>query len=228
MALDMFHHNEISRAVRLICQSAVALTADTDGSDTVNVGSNQLFEVGQVVELLDEDSAAEEHTVAEKLGLTQLGFESLVVGEYTVAKGAIVRIVPPRLASLRWVGQGRPEGIPEPRARQLPCIVVETGRLEQPITEGTNKSFRQDYHYRVHYIRHSGQGEQDEFQALEEAGKLFNLLMQDTYLGGTCWHSQVTRVETRPEEERDLRARGLEVRVIALDLVARRAEVWDP
>jgi len=140
----------------------------------------------------------------------------------------MVRMKPPRLSGLQWVVEGRPEVVPASEGRQFPGIVVELRQMEQPVKEGTNKSYRQQYHYRIYYLHPVEQGEENEAAVAEETGKLFNLLMQDTYLGGTCWYSQVVRVDNRPAEEEQLRRRGVNVRVTAIDLVATRAEMWCP
>lgn len=227
-ALDMFHADEIAQAVRLICQGAVALTEDAHETDTVKVGSNQLFAVGQQVWVCDEQTPGELHTISGKSGLTGVELEAEVLGEFAVARGAMMRLATSPGPVVRHVTRGKPAAIPQPNALQVPCVVVESDGMEQPVAEGTNRSFRQDYTLRVHYIRRSGQGEDDERQTVTEAGKLFNLLMQDTYLGGSCWHSQVTRVEIRGGEEAELRSRGADVRVVSLELLARRAEMWMP
>ncbi len=44
---NMLHYNEIARALRLLCQSAVALAEDTDGTNQISVGSNKLFSLGE-------------------------------------------------------------------------------------------------------------------------------------------------------------------------------------
>ena len=63
-------------------------------------------------------------------------------------------------------------------------------------------------------------------ETLQGAGELFNLLMSDTYLGGTCWHSQVTAVNPEPAVQERLREMERPLRVVELQLVAKRAEVW--
>jgi len=105
---NLLHYNEIARAVRLLCQGAVALTEDTNGADTVTVGSNKLFSINDEVELADDDTPAEEYEVIAKVGLTSVQLDAQVAGEFTVAKNAVLRLAAPLLPGLKWVGQGRP------------------------------------------------------------------------------------------------------------------------
>ena len=60
--------------------------------------------------------------------------------------------------------------------------------------------------------------------ALDDAAALFNLLMKDVYLGGTCWYSQVTGVDPNDPFGERLRGRGLPLTVVRLDVIARRRE----
>jgi len=222
--VDLFHHNEIARAVRLLCQSSVALTQDTDGTDTVWVGSNELFAVNDTVELLDDDTSAEQHQVAAKVGLTKVQLDEVVTGTFTVANNAALRLAPAVLPDLKWVGQGSPEIMPQPPDVQFPAIVVQPATLEQPIGDGTNRSFRQDYHYLIYYLCRPAIGDPSNPPMLEESGKLFNLLMQDMYLGGSCWYSQVIRLEPAPKVQQQFLRRDIPVSVVELELVARRLE----
>ena len=226
MALDMFHANEVAKALRLLCQSAVALTADCNGSDTVTVGSNQLFGVGDSVALVDDDSAAETRTVQGKTGLTTITLNSAVSGNFEVAENARIALATPRLADLKFVLQGPPEMLPEPRGDQFPFIIVRPGEMSQPPEDGTNKSFDQTYELSVYHVRKYEPGEQPSVAALDDAATLFNLLMEDTYLGGTAWYSQVTKVDPNDPFGERLRGRGLPLTVVRLDLIARRREAW--
>ncbi len=102
----MFHHNEIARAIRLLCQSAVSLKGDTSAGGDVSVGSNELFEVGDAVVL--RDSASQEaHTIVGKTGLSivQLSGD---VGAFQVDRGARLQLATPRLDEVAWVG-GNPQ-----------------------------------------------------------------------------------------------------------------------
>ena len=222
--VDLFHHNEIARAVRLLCQSSVALTQDTDGTDTVWVGSNELFAVNDQVALVDDDSELAEYEVVAKVGLTKVQLNEQVSGSFTVAKNAVLRLSPPALADLKWVGQGSPEIMPQPPEAQLPAIVVQPATLDQPLAEGTNKGFRQDYHYLIYYLCSPAPGDPTSPEILAEAGKLFNLLMQDMYLGGSCWYSQVVRLEPTPAVQQQFRRQVVPVSVVELELIARRLE----
>lgn len=221
---NLLHYNEIARAIRLLCQSAVALSADTDGTDKLSVGSNELFEVGDQIELIDDDTPAEAHEVIAKTGLTGIQLNSTVAGEFTVANNALLRLASPLLADLKWVGQGRPLLMPQPANLQLPCIVVEPAVLEQPLSEGTNRSVRQDYHYRIYYLQRPAPGEKGNENLLAEAGKLFNLLNCDIYLGGSCWYAQVIRVDPTCPIQQDFADRGIELNVVEMELIARRLE----
>lgn len=222
--VDLFHHNEIARAVRLLCQSCVALTQDSDGTDTVWVGSNELFSVNDMVEVVDDDSTAEEHQVADKVGLSEVQLDAAVTGNFTVANNAVLRLSSPLLSDLKWVGQGSPEIMPQPPDVQFPAIIVQPATLDQPFGDGTNRSFRQDYHYLIYYLYRPAGGDPSNPQTLQEAGKLFNLLMGDMYLGGSCWYSQVIRLEPTPQVQEWFRQRDIALSVVELELVARRLE----
>lgn len=223
--VDLFHHNEIARAVRLLCQSSVALAQDTDGTDTVWVGSNELFSVNDQVTLVDDDSEPQQYQVVAKVGLTQVQLNQNVSGTFTVAQNAVLRLSPPVLADLKWVGQGSPAIMPQPAEAYLPAIVVQPATLQQPLAEGTNKGIRQDYHYLIYYLCRPSPGDPSSPATLEEAGNLFNLLMQDMYLGGSCWYSHVVRLEPDPKVQDQFRRQDIPVSVVELELIARRLEV---
>ena len=106
--------------------------------------------------------------------------------------------------------------------------MVEPRRLVQPMNGGTNRAVTQTHWNSVYYVRHRVDGEEQEAELLGEVRALFNLLMSDPYLGGTCWHSQVSNVDYAPEVERELQGRGAAVRVVRLDVVARRSESASP
>lgn len=226
MGLDMYHHNEIARALRMLVQGASALTADADGSDLVNIEASPLFEVGTAVRLVDDNGVTEDHTVAERLSGYQVRLEAPVAGAFTVAAGARLQIATGAGAGLKWVAQGRPELMPRAQVMQLPAVVVEPVSLEQPPQAGTNRTYQQDYTFHVYYIRKIAEGEQASVELQDELADLFNLVMADPYLGETCWHAQVTGVQMRPPEEEKLRAVAPGVQAVRMEVVAWRSEVW--
>lgn len=227
MAAQMFHANEIARAIRLLCQGATALTADVSGGDAVSVGSNELFEVGQEVRL--RDSAGEEPGTVEALvGLTTVVLEDAISGEYQVARGARLERMDGALPAVQWVGQGSPELMPRSPLQQYPCVLVMPTEMRQPLNEGSNRTFQQDYEFAVYYVREHEAGERANIEVLERTAELFEVLMADPYLGGTCWHSQVTRVDPDPPVQERLREEERPLRVVELTLAARRAAVWQP
>jgi len=226
MALEMFHANEIATAIRLLCQSAVLLTADCNGSDTVTVGSNELFSVGDSVTLTDDEGVPETRSVQDKTGLCTIVLDSAVAGNFRVDKNARIALTTPRLPDLKFVLQGAPEILPEPRGNKFPFIIVRPGEMVQQPGDGTNRNFDQTYTFSLYYVRRYERGEQPSHAALSDAATLFSLLMEDTYLGGTAWYSQVTVVEPNDRFGEQLRSRGLPLTVVRLDLIARRREAW--
>jgi len=222
---QMLHYNEICAALRGLVQSGVALTENAGGSDLVSVGSNRLFSPGRGVALTDDEGHREEHTVSEVVGLTQVRLDAPVSGEFLVENGAALRLNPPALADLKWIGQGLPEIMPQPPATHLPCLIVQPGRMEQPLAAGTNRAYQQDYRVRLCYLERPAAGEASGVEVLEKAGTLFDLLMADPYLGGAAWQMQVVAVEPQPQEVRRLREAGLEVIGVAIEVLARRLEM---
>lgn len=224
MGVDMFHHAKIMDAICGICSGWVRLGEDAGGSEVVRVGSNRLFRAGEAVEIIDDQTGPESHTVAEVVGLTEVVLEAAVEGSYLVSRQA--RLVRKSGAGpeLAWVGRGRPDVGPHPVVTSFPCVVVEPARLEQPLQGGTNRAVAQEYFTHVHYVRRRVGGEEGDSELLEEVRGLFNLLMTDPYLGGTCWHSQVTQVQYAPQAEAALRERGAPVRAVLLEVLARRIE----
>lgn len=225
MAVDMFHYNEIARAIRLVCQGAVALAADLSESATITVGSNELFAAGQEVRL--RDSAGEETaTVQQTIGLTTVVLDAAVSGEYLVSRGARLERAESGAPELQWVGQGSPELMPRSPAERYPCVLVKPNLMRQPLNEGSNRTFQQDYHFDVYYVERYAEGQQANIEALERAGAIFNLIMEDPYLGGTCWHSQVVEVDPEPVVQERLREAEMPLRVVRMDVLARRAAVF--
>ena len=224
MGVEMFHHVEIMDAICGICSGWVKLAEDAGGSDVVRVGSNRLFRAGDAVEIVDDETVPESHTIAQLAGLTDIVLEAAVAGSYQVSRQArLVRktVSGPELA---WVGRGRPDVGPQPVVTSFPCVVVEPARLEQALQGGTNRAVAQDYWTHVHYVRRRVGGEEGDAKLLEEVRALFNLLMADPYLGGTCWHSQVTQVQYAPRVEAALQERGAPARAVLLEVIARRIE----
>ena len=218
---NFLHYNEIARAIRLLCQSSVLLSQDTTGTDQISVGSNRLFSVGDQVELIDDDTPAESYEVSELVGLTIIRLTTTIAGQFTVAKNAVIRLAEPVLDNLHWVGQGRPLVMPQPAELEVPAIVVEPTILDQPMGEGTNKSVRQDYHFRIYYLERPAAGSRRNEAFLERVSKLFSLLTCDIYLGGTCWYAQIIRLDPDPPVQQHLAEQGLNVDVAEIELLAR-------
>ena len=218
------HYNEICAALRRVVQSSAALAADPQ-SDLLTVGSNRIFQVGATVVLIDNLGRREEHTVRELIGLRQVRLDRPVQGEFSLANGAELRQEPEALAGLQWVGQGQPELMPQPPENMLPCVIVQPGACEQPLTEGTNRGYQQNYHCQVYYLRRAQPGETASVELMDQAARLFRLLMSDPYLGGSAWYAQVVRVEPEPASVRRMRDGGFPVVGVALEVVAQRLEV---
>lgn len=221
---SMHHHGEILDALCDICSGLARLTSDSDGTSTVTVGSNRLFRVGDAVEVVSDGAAGQSNVVAGLVGLTSLVLDDPVEAGYSVADQARVRLVDARVPELAWVGRGSPVLPPQPSASGFPCVVVEPCRLEQALTGGTNRSVTQDYWTSVHYLRRRHQGEDEEREVLKQVALLFDLLMADPYVGGTCWHSQVRLVEHSPGSDAELGRSDLSVRAVRIDVLGRRCE----
>jgi len=222
---NFLHYNEIARAIRLLCQSSVLLSEDTDGIDQISVGSNRLFSIGDQVELVDDDTTAESHEVSGLSGLTNIQLDSVVSGQFTVANNAVIRLAQPVLDDLHWVGQGRPLVMPQPAELEVPAIVVEPAILDQPMGEGTNRSARQDYHFRIYYLERPAAGSRRNEAFLDRVGELFSLLTRDIYLGGTCWYAQIIRLDPDPPVQQHLAEQGLSVDVAEIELLARCLQI---
>ncbi|NLO75090.1 MAG: hypothetical protein GX100_13420 [candidate division WS1 bacterium] len=218
------HHNEICAALRHIVQGLAPLTADPEG-DLLTVGSNRLFHLGETVTLVNTQGDEEEHSIVELPGLTQIRLDSPVRGDFRVAAGGRLRSEEGGLEDLQWVGQGLPEIMPQPPENMLPCIIVQPGRLEQPLSEGTNRGYQQNYHCRIHYLHPARAGEAASQELLEQAARLFRRLMSDPYVGGTAWYAQVVRLEPEPESVRRMRDKGFPVVGVEVEMVAQRLEV---
>jgi len=222
---NLLHYNEIARAIRLLCQSSVLLSEDTEGTNQISVGSNRLFSIGDQVELIDDDTPAEAYQISGLVGLTIIQLDSTVSGQFTVANNAMVRLAEPVLDNLHWVGQGQPLVMPQPPALELPAIVVEPAILDQPMGEGTNKSVRQDYHFRIYYLERPTAGSRRNEAFLERVSELFSLLTRDIYLGGTCWYAQIIRLDPDPSVQQHLAQQGLSVDVAEIELIARWLQI---
>jgi hypothetical protein len=107
----------------------------------------------------------------------------------------------------------------------LPCVIVQPGPCEQPLTEGTNRGYQQNYHCLVYYLRRAQPGEAASVELMEQAARLFHLLMSDPYLGGSAWYAQVVRVEPEPASVRRLRDGGFPVVGVEMEVVAQRLEI---
>ena len=221
---NLLHYNEIARAIRLLCQSSVLLSEDTEGTNQISVGSNRLFSVGDQVELVDDDTPAETYEVSGRPGLTIIQLTTTIAGQFTVANNAMVRLAEPVLDDLHWVGQGRPLVMPQPAALEVPAIVVEPAILDQPMGEGTNRSVRQDYHFRIYYLERPAAGSRRNEAFLDRVSELFSLLTRDIYLGGTCWYAQIIRLDPDPSVQQHLAEQGLNVDVAEIELLAWRLQ----
>lgn len=219
------HYREIARALRLVCQSAAALSEDSDGTTTVHVGSNCQFSTGDAVRLVSSDGTVEEHVVAQPIGLTQVQLEEAVEGAFTVDAQARLELCEGVGPQVQWIALGSPTGLPEPTTLQLPAIMIEPGPLKQPNDEGSNRSYQQEYSFDVYYIDRRESGVEAEMNAIDEASGVFAAIMADPYLGGTCYHSQVMEFDPSPSAEQQLRDRSIPLRLVRLEVLARRAEV---
>lgn len=223
MGTTAYHHREIVDALCLLCRGAVALTEDVAGSDVIRVGSNRLFDIGAQVVVRDDDGSHEARRVVGRSGLHEVTLDEALTGSYAVASGGQLALTGDGLPELRWVGGGRPVQSLRPNGANYPCAVVDPVRLDQPAKDGTNRSYLQDYLTSVYYVGPL-RAEPGGADPPADAGRLFDLLMADPYLGGCCWYGQVVAVECRPEEEAELRRAGLQVSVIRYDVLARRSE----
>jgi hypothetical protein len=220
-----FHHGEILDAVSLLCTGAVSLTADAAQTNVVHVGSNRLFAAGDRVRVSDREGATAEAVVASTTGLSEVVLGAPVTGPFLVSSGACVRRTSGSVPQLEWVSKGVLETGVRPPAPRYPCAVVRPTVLRQPRGEGTNRALTQDYLTSVYYVRAQSQGEDEEAGFLAQVGLLFDVLMADPYLGGTCWYSQVVEVDYATAEECQYRSAGNQLRVARLDLVSRRSEL---
>lgn len=225
MAVDMYHHNAIAEALRRTVRGVAPLVGAVSGGQTVEVLCGRMFRAGQKVKLVDEAGLSEAHVVAEVVG-DEVRLVDEIEHAFTVENGAQLQIDEGVAAGLKWVAQGRPELAPTPRWGQLPAVVIEPGTMAQPENAGTNRTYQQEYRFRVYYLRRAAEGEEANVELLGEVEGLFNLIMSDPYLGGTCWHAQVTGVDTRPSEEEELRKKVAGLSVVRLDVLAERSEVW--
>ena len=223
MAVDLYY-NEIARAIRRSLQDGRLLTADAGAVDTVCASSVGIA-AGDVVEIGDDRGESERSTVSAVPDVGTLQLVAPLSGDYSVSRNAMLRPVRVGEPDLKWIGQGPVELMPEPRLANLPCAIVCGGMIEQPTAGGTNRSYTQEYSFHVHYVQRLDADETGDTKLMDEAAVVFRRLMADTYLGGTCWYSQVVRVDPQPRSEGALRERGMPVRAVEIVLVARRAEV---
>ncbi|MHB8996916.1 MAG: hypothetical protein ACYC63_16860 [Armatimonadota bacterium] len=224
MAVDMYHHNAIAEALRRTVRGIAPLVAEVSEGTSVEVLCGRMFASGMRVKLIDEAGQSESHVVAEVVG-DEVRLVEEIEHEFTTAAGARLQLNEGVPAALKWVAQGRPELAPTPRWGQLPAIIIEPGTMSQPENAGSNRTYQQEYRFKVYYARQAAEGEQAQVEMLGEVGEIFNLIMSDPYLGGTCWHAQVTGVDTRPREEEELRGKAA-VSVARIEVLAERSEVW--
>ncbi len=229
MRSEMLHVNEVAEAVRLLCQGAVLLTADLENSSTAMMGSNQLFASGDSVELLDDETGPVATAVAGRNGLERLELEDVIAGPLLVSRKGRVRLADPPLGDVRLVAQGGLDFLATPWGSKLPCVIVQPVSVDQQPGEGTNRSFEQEHRLSVFYVRPQHAGEQGSEALIEEVERLFNLLMADSYLGGSAWCSQVIGVTLESDRLARWREQAAErVDIAQIDLVAKRLEAWEP
>jgi hypothetical protein len=226
MAVDMYHQNEIARALRMVVQGASGLTAATDGSDRVHVTSTRLFAPGVAVRLVDDGGQLESHQVAERISGTEVRLWTEVAGSFGPEQGAVLQLAEGAGAELRWVAIGQPWLMPPPHSLQLPAAVVCPVRMNQPANTGTNRMYQQEYLLDVYYLRQSGEGESADEVLGEKVASIFNLVMGDPYLSETCWHAQVTEVEMQGRVAEELRAKSPGLQVARIGVLAKRSELW--
>jgi hypothetical protein len=225
---EILHLNEIAEAVRLLCQGTVRLTADLEESDLATVGSNQLFTAGDAVELLDDVTAPVAAQVDGRSGLEGVRLAEAMAGPLLVSRRARMRLAEPPLDGVRLVAQGGLDFLTTPWVVKLPGIIVQPVSVEQEPGEGTNRSFDQEHRLSVFYVRPQHGGERGSEALVGEVEALCNLLMADSYLGGTAWNSQVTRVVLESERLAEWRDRAAErVDIAQVDVVAHRLEPWE-
>lgn len=221
----MFQFSAVAEAVADLCRGAARLRNDTDGTDLVSLGSNRIFAVGDQVEVSDCFGQRELRTVVATSGLHSVRLDGPISGMYLVGNRASVRLVGDVVPALAWVNRGVPELLPELTAARFPCAIVAPRQLVQSDENATNRAVSQDYTVDVYYIRARRGAEAEETALLEEVGKLFNIIMSDPYLGGTCWHSRVDTVAHDREIEQELRERGTAVRCMRLAVRGRALAV---
>jgi hypothetical protein len=221
----MFHHGQILDAICLLCAGAVSLSSDATQTDVLHVGSNRLFGAGDQIEVADSQTAGVTRAVSETVGLDQVVLDVPVDGPYLAERGASVRRVSAALPALAWIGKGLPGTAVQPPVPRYPCAVARPTAMTQPRGEGTNRALTQDYITALYYLRAQSQGEDEESAFMSEVALLFDVLMSDPYLGGSCWYSQVVGVDYSTEEERQSRGAGSQLRVARFDIIARRSEL---
>jgi hypothetical protein len=227
MIVQMLHQNEIAQALRQIVQASSPLGQDAGGSDQVQIVPSRLIDSpGQTIRLREGNRTSDLYSIVEVNGAGNLQLDREVEDVWRTAQGARVQLAGGLSEQLHWVAQGRPELMPGPRCAQLPAIVIEPTLMRQPDNSGTNRSYLQEYFLQVYLLRRIGEGEEANHELTSEVEQLFNLLMSDPTLQDTCWHAQVTEVDTRPSVEAGLKARHPEVQVVRLEVRARRSEVW--
>lgn len=222
----MFYQKELATALQHLLQGVSLLTADAGGSTEVHVGSTRLFAPGCAVVLQNRSGECETHTVDQRCGEHIIVLMEPVSGNFTVEDGSVVCLAEPVVANLQWVLVGQPKLMPHPRTLQLPGIVIEPGAMQQPPDRGTNRTYQQEYVFHVFLLQRSKEGENPEEALMEATARIFNRVMDDPYLQGLAWHSQVTSVNPRPPEEKSLRENCPEVHVVRIDVLTRVSALW--
>lgn len=236
--LDMFNSAAITEAVRLLVQSRAKLAADCAASDTVQVGSTELFREGPgrpaypitglsiAATLQDEESEPEPVTISEISSLTTLRLASPCSGTYNVSRAASVGLAEPRLSlgSEAAVSDGRPEAIIDPATSALPAVAVFERKGEMSC-DGGNRVYRQRRVVDVYYVRRRRVGEEAGVEQKQAVQALVNLLMEDMYLGGTCSDCWVSGWDFQPQQQEGYDWAALDVSLVELTVEAWR--VWD-
>ncbi|MFQ5810250.1 MAG: hypothetical protein ACE5JM_11580 [Armatimonadota bacterium] len=236
--LDMFDSAAITEAVRLLAQSRVKLAADCAATDTVQVGSTELFREGPgrpaypitglsiAATLQDGASGPEAVTIAEVSSLDTLRLSAPCIGTYRTANGASIGLAQGRLTlgSEAAVSEGRPEAIIDPATSALPAVAVFERKGEMS-SDGGNRVYRQRRVIDVYYIRRRQAGEETGVEQKQAVQALVNLLMEDMYLGGTCADAWVSGWDFEPQQREGYEWAAIDVSRV--ELTAESWELWD-
>jgi hypothetical protein len=201
MKQDMFPGRQIGEAVADLLAGRVRVAGAVEkGATELQVGSNNLFSVGDAVALSHSrwtEVRGEFGVVAKKTGLTSI----------TLAEPALYDRAAEEVCHLYLKERGddawQPRAVPSVSFVDLAalgaggCLAVIVRGLKMSGSKGSMIS-QQDWEivvrYRAYYHK-----EADARRFGAECESIFNTLMADTYLGGTCWSSGV--VDFRTSEE---------------------------